>query len=171
MIELSSTDTTTIGFKINIEGNSQDPKARFILKINDDFSMLFPCRIFEDKAIVNVPALSFVSTLGEEVLEAFLEVYVDESFFVPWYGSAVIKKPKRIEAKLEGNIDVTYKKSEINTFEDFNTKNEIEEEVNEEIEEEVEILEEQTTKRKSLKEQMVEDAETFGDFLRKKGLK
>ena len=163
MIELSSTDTTTIGFKINIEGNSQDLKARFILKINDDFSMLFPCRIFEDKAIANVPALSFVSTLGEEVLEAFLEVYVDESFFVPWYGSAVIKKPKRIEAKLEGNIDVTYKKSEINTFEDFNTKNE--------IEEEVEILEEQTTKIKSLKEQMFEDTEVFGDFLRKKGLK
>jgi len=158
MIELSSTDTTTIGFKINIEGNTQEPKARFILKINDDFSMLFPCRVFEDKAIVNVPALSFIFNLGEEALEAFLEVYVDESFFVPWYGSAVIKKPKKIEARLDNNIEVTYKRNEINPFESFKSK-ELEEEIKEEV-----------IKTKSLREQMVEDAETFGDFLKKKGL-
>lgn len=112
MIELSSTETTTIGFKINIEGNTETPTSRFVLKISDDIFLMFPAKVMEDKAVVNVPALSFLSAFKESELESYLEVFVNGSFFVPWQGSSILKTPVNIKASLEPSSEVNFKDKE-----------------------------------------------------------
>ena len=166
MIELSSTETTTIGFKINIEGNSETPSARFLLKISDDISLMFPSRVYEDKAIVNVPALSFLSSLKESELPACLEIMVNGSYFTPWQGMALLKTPVKVQANLDTNAPLNMAKqqmknvvsAEVDTtvqFESKEHKSKIKR-INEE-----ETIEDKTDKKK---------VESFSDFIKKKGL-
>lgn len=101
MIELSNTDKTVLGFKLDISGNSEVPVSNFVLKVSEEIFLMFPARIMNDKAIVNVPPLSFLSTMEAGNLEAYLEVIVDNQYFKPWEGSAVFKPSVKIQASLE----------------------------------------------------------------------
>lgn len=164
MIELSSTETTTIGFKINIEGNSETPSARFLLKISDDISLMFPSRVHEDKAVVNVPALSFLSSLKESELPACLEVMVNGSYFTPWQGMALLKTPVKVQANLDTSQSVNMAKQQM--------KNIVSAEVDTTVQ-----FEEKEYKSKVKKPELNEEkeeqkkkTESFSDFIRKKGL-
>lgn len=163
MIEISSTETTTIGFKINIEGNSETPSARFLLKISDDISLMFPSRVYEDKAIVNVPALSFLSSLKESELPACLEVMVNGSYFTPWQGMALLKTPVKVQANLDTNASVGMAKQQM--------KNVVSAEIDTTQFESKEYKSKvKKTSEEELTEEKKEKAESFADFVKKKGL-
>lgn len=167
MIELSSTETTTIGFKINVEGNSQTPTARFLLKISDEISLMFPARVFEDKAIVNVPALSFLSSVKESELPSCLEVMVNGSYFTPWQGMSLLKTPVKVQADLEADTSIEMAKEQM--------RNVVSAEVDttvkfEDVEDEPRNKIQERVKSKNLKASIQEDGESFADFIKKKGI-
>lgn len=112
MIELFKNGITTLGFKINIEGNVESPQGRFVIEINEDIFLMFPAKVYEEKAIVNVPSLSFLNLEATEI-KAYFEVITDGSFFVPWSGMVVLKEPTKVSAEIEQSIETTYKKVEV----------------------------------------------------------
>lgn len=160
MIELSSTEPTTIGFKVNIEGNSETPKARFFLTVSDDFALMFPANVYEDKAIVNIPALSFLSSFKESELPAHFEVLVNGSFFVPWEGIAVLKTPVKFSANLAGDeIRISSAEPKVRAEVDATIRYE-----DTEHKSKVSVLKEDPIEEKT-------KTESFSDFIKKKGLK
>lgn len=175
MIELSSTDRTTIGFKIHVEGSVERPIARFFVKITEDIQLVFPAEVINDKAIVNVPALNFLATVDESELPASLEVIIDNNYFVPWQGTATLKTPVRIQANLEKS-DVKFKKNRVDLSSISVTVD------GEEIDQEDYETYEEGTKEDSFKEYLKnkpiineeikkqEKKSDFSDFLKKKGI-
>jgi len=154
MIELSSTEVTTIGFKINVEGNVEPPTSRFFIRISDDFSIMFPAKVFEDKAIVNVPALSFLTSFKESQLIAWLEVLVDNSYFIPWQGEVSLRTPVKVAATIDSN-NLELKRDKIKSF----------------VSAEVDMQTAYESKKKISKERALDiNEDSFSSFVKKKGL-
>lgn len=162
MVELSATKATTLGFKLNVEGSTETPLVRFCVKAGEDFLVSFYAQVFKDKAIVNVPPLSFISEYKTESFESFLEIVVNGSYFVPWKGVAMLKSPVNVRADFENKIEepediVSAEIDATIRYEDTEHKSK------------ASVLKEDPVEEKLSQEK--KETESFSDFIKKKGLK
>lgn len=166
MIKVSSKKPTTIGFRIEIQGNTSVPLVRFIIKNEENVGFVFKTNIYDDKVMVNLPPLNSVSnTLVEGDFNSFLEVIVDESYFIPWEGQVSVSSPVQVKATVE--TDVENKEKSKNVF--SVTASSIDDNKEESfINTKKQVIKEENKQTKSEKENKSES--DFFKFLKNKGL-
>jgi len=150
-MELFRDKITNLKFQLNIEGNNETPIVRFVIPLKDNlnFSVDAVVDYKGNSAKVIIPPLKSVITEGhiDSKTKVYLEVMVDDGYFIPWLDDLDVKESLRITANIEHIVDsdLSEKESTIETInisaalENNNpeeTKIEKEEEIVEKVEEE-----------------------------------
>src|SRR6478609_2035899 len=100
MIEIYSDTKTNLSFSLDIENNQDTPKLRFVLKFEDDTSLMFSATQNENKAEVVVPKLSEILKRVPDSCKACLEAIVDGTYFIPWEDEVQFKNVVAVSANL-----------------------------------------------------------------------
>ena len=90
-MELFRNKATDLEFKLNLEGNSEPPKARLTIMLDSGSSISFKAKIDNSTAKVSVPPLQETLKNIPSSCDLLLEVMVDDGYFVPWQETANFK--------------------------------------------------------------------------------
>lgn len=107
MIDLRLDRESELSFTLNIEGSTSPPRSRLVLKMNDDFELALKGKVEGDKVYVDIPILTtFKESFSGKVIQAYLEVVVDENYFIPWEDNFYLEQPLivQVEQSEEGII-------------------------------------------------------------------
>jgi len=105
MLKLNTSEEKQLTFEVQIEGVSDFEQLKSFFRIViDNVEYGFPCKVFSDSIVVNLPPLNKV--VGKKIkdgleVEVKLEVVVDGHYLSPWNDTAKIGKPLTIEAKIK----------------------------------------------------------------------
>ena len=98
MIELDFSKKPELIFQLNIEGNKSVPKANLVIKIDEKKSLKIEGFVVNDQVKIS-PDTSLKEIINKEQYKAFLEVIVDNNYFVPWEDTISIHYPIKITAE------------------------------------------------------------------------
>ncbi len=111
MIELKLNKESELSFDINIEGSDAEPKARLILEMEDNMELAISGNVQEGTVSVQVPSLlALKEKLKEDKVKGYLEVIVDNGYFIPWQEYFNLKEPITVQAEA---TQVSLKQKEI----------------------------------------------------------
>jgi len=100
MIDLKLNKESELSFELNIEGNKSTPKARLIFEIDNQMELAIIGKISENSVKITVPSLmDLKEKLSGENVKGYLEVIVDESYFVPWDELFSLTAPITVQAE------------------------------------------------------------------------
>jgi len=110
MINIYTNKETKLRFKLNVEGSNLAPQVRLVVKFIDDNNLLIEGLVYQDRVTVTVPKLDkYLNENKSKILKAFLEVIVDDNYFVTWKDDFQIIDP--VNVTVEKVIDDTKKES------------------------------------------------------------
>lgn len=111
MIELKLNKESELSFEINVEGSKEPPKARLIFEVDSNMELALKGKIQEGNVKVSVPSLmDLKEKLSGENVKGYLEVIVDNNYFVPWEEHFSLKAPITVQAE---SASAPVKQSEI----------------------------------------------------------
>lgn len=99
MLELHTDKETHIDFKLNIEGNTSTPICRFVLKLNSETSLTLLTTVSTGMISLSVPPLKELLQNVASSVDAYLEVIVDNNYYIPWNGNITIIEDVNIEVE------------------------------------------------------------------------
>ena len=100
MMELKLNKESELSFDINVEGSKETPRARLILEMEDSMELAIKGSVKEGSVTVKVPSLmSLKEKLSGDNVRGYLEVIVDNGYFVPWEEYFSLKAPVTVQAE------------------------------------------------------------------------
>lgn len=112
MINVFTDKEVTLSFGLDIEGNKNLPEARMVLAVDSGISLSIKAKIQEGTAKVTVPPLKHIlKNTDSKLINAFLEVVADGSYFVPWKEQCELKES--INVKVNEDVDIKQKTENI----------------------------------------------------------
>lgn len=166
MLELHTDKETHIDFKLNIEGNASTPICRFVLKLNSEISLTLLTTVSTGMISLTVPPLKELLQNVASSVDAYLEVIVDNSYYIPWNGNITIIEDVNIEIEPISSTTPreTIEISAILSKMEKAEENEDKEVLKEEVESEIEINEEKVEVVKEDIEEIKEDIEEIKEI-------
>lgn len=106
MLNIFTDKEATLKFGLNVEGNKSQPTARLVLLLESGLNFFVKAKIEEGIAYVNVPPLkTILKNSPSNTAKTFLEVIVDDSYYVPWKDTCELKES--VSIKVNENVEVT----------------------------------------------------------------
>lgn len=100
MIELKLNKESELSFEINVEGSDKKPRARLMFEMEDKMELALEGKVNENSVNVTVPSLMDLrEKLSGDNIKGYLEVIVDETYFVPWEEYFSLKAPVTVQAE------------------------------------------------------------------------
>lgn len=119
MMELKLNKESELSFDINIEGSKETPKARLLLEMEDSMELAISGTVKEGVVTIKIPSLlALKEKLSGDNVKGYLEVIVDNNYFIPWEENFSLKEPITVQAesiavKKQKEIKITLGKNRI----------------------------------------------------------
>ncbi len=106
MIGVFTDKEVTLNFGLDIEGNKSLPEARMVLNLDSGVSISIKAKITEKVAKVTVPPLKHIlKNTDTKLINSYLEVIADGSYFVPWKDQCELKESINVSVKEDVEIN------------------------------------------------------------------
>ena len=100
MIKTKLDSSTELSFELKVEGSEVTPRSRLVLGLKDGQFLSLTGKVYEDRVTVNIPPLVSIKEMIEgTTLNAQLEVFINENYFIPWEGQISIEQPVVVKAE------------------------------------------------------------------------
>ena len=111
-MKINPNKSITTFFEILMENVSDKPEAKFGIK-TEKMDILLPCEINGNSIKIDIPKLNnYKNIFEEDIFEAYIQIKVNDNFYIPWSGKIELEKEAQINIKeSEQNKNITIKEN------------------------------------------------------------